>query len=184
MSTTKDTFIVHLRKARAQHLKWLNHIKLMVSGIAVSKEAVALNQSESSFGIWLYDEAMVFGTSSSKNVLEEIAALHTECYEHYLKIYHTLFANRGGGFFKSVFGNKVGENDLLLAQQQYERLVRVSDALVNRLRLFESQMLATTASKFDEMVLSADEPVGVIDLLREPELRSGVQRMYRGQPVD
>ena len=184
MSTTKDRFIVHLRKARSQHLKWLNHIKLMVSGISVSKEAIPLNQSESPFDIWLYDEAMVFGNSASKGVLGEIAALHTECYEQYIKIYHTLFAKRGGGFLQNVFGSKAGESDMLLAQQYYEVLVERSDALIGRMRIFESQMLATTAAKFDEMVLSAEEPADTVDLVREIPMGSGVKRMYRGQPVD
>jgi len=180
--TTKERFIVHMRQARSQHLKWLNTIRLMVMGIAVDREEVALNPSESPFGLWLYDEAMVFVTSSSKNVLGEIADLHNRCHEHYIKIYHTLYGNNGG-FLRNMFGgSRPGSSELILAQRYYEELVADSDALVNRLRLFESQMLAAPDAKFDELVVAAEEPETAA--AKAPAVSPKVQRMYRGQPVD
>jgi hypothetical protein len=183
--STKEQFIVQLRQARAQHLKWLNNIKLMVTGISIDASKVPVNQSESAFGVWLYEKAMVFATANSKNVLAEIDSLHTLCYEHFLKIYHTLNSNRSGGLLQNVFGSKkASENELLLAQKYYEELVGASDNMINRIRLFESQMLATVESKFDELVLTSDEPSVHLNMTPPAAPASRVQRMYRGQPLD
>lgn len=183
--SSKETFIVHLRKARTHHLKWLNQIKLLVSGIGMDKEAISINQSESLFGVWLYDEAVIFSSTVSKNVLQEIETLHTECFEHYLKIYHMLFNQKSGGLFGSLMGpKKPGASELMLARQFYEELVKASDALIGRLRVFESQLLATSEAKFEELVLNEDEPEGQIDLVGRPKTLGNVQRIYRGQPVD
>ena len=183
--STKEQFIVRLRRARAQHLKWLNYVKLMVTGISVDAAQLPVNQSESVFGSWLYEEAMVFSTSNSKNVLSEIDAYHTLCYGHFLKIYHTLNSAKSGGLLQNVFGSrKANDNELILAQKYYEELVAASDAMINRLRLFESQMLATAESKFDELVLTCDEPSAHLNIIQPAAPVSKVQRMYRGQPVD
>jgi hypothetical protein len=179
--TTKERFIVHLRQARVQHQRWLNEIKLMVMGISADRERVALNPSESPFGMWLYDEAMVFAVSSSKNVLEEIASFHGECHDHYFKIYHTLYG-KSGGFLQGMLGaRKPGASELMLAQKFYEELVPVSDNLLNRLRVFESQMLATVETKFDELLFALEAPE---EEAPAAPVSKKVQRMYRGQPVE
>lgn len=183
--TTKETFIIRLRKARTQHLKWVNQIKLLVSGIAVDKSSIPVNPSESPFGIWLYDEAMAFATSNSKNVLKEIDLLHAECFEHYFKIYHTLVSKNSGGFLGGLLGSKKpSASELMLAQKFYAELVESSDALINRMRVFESQMLATCEAKFDELVLAPEEAVDPVRLRAETQPKGNVQRMYRGQPVE
>ncbi|MDX1295283.1 MAG: CZB domain-containing protein [Sulfurimonadaceae bacterium] len=182
--STKEQFIIKLRKARTQHLKWVNQIKLLVSGFSVDKATIPVNQSESPFGAWLYEEAMVFATSNSKNVLNEIDTLHTSCFEHYFKIFHTLDGKGEKGLLSSILGSKKpSANELMLAQKFYEELVKTSDELINRLRLFESQLLATSETKFEELVLAPEVPVDEIELRIEPQGKSNVQKMYRGQPV-
>jgi hypothetical protein len=132
--------------------------------------------------MWLYDEAMVFAVSSSKNVLEEISALHGECHDHYIEIYHTLYG-KSGGFLQGMLGTrKPGTSELMLAQRFYEELVTVSDNLMNRIRLFESQMLAAPETKFDELLFAEEEPEE--EPASAPAATHKVQRMYRGQPVE
>ncbi|MBD3800930.1 MAG: hypothetical protein IE886_05665 [Campylobacterales bacterium] len=43
---SKENYIQNIRNARTHQLKWINQIKLMVSGISQEKEAVPVNQSE------------------------------------------------------------------------------------------------------------------------------------------
>jgi hypothetical protein len=183
--TTKEHFINHLRKARTQHLKWLSQIKLLVSGVAVDKEQIAVNPSEAAFGLWLYDEAMVFsGNAGSSALIEEIESLYLECFDRYFKIYHTLPA-KSSGFVSAILGaKKASAAEMTVAQQYYEDLVGTSDGLINRLRRFESQLLATSEAKFAELLLSPELEEDQIDLVGQPKLRGNVQRMYRGQPVD
>ncbi len=178
----KEPFIIHLRLARARHLKWLNNVKLLVSGLSVDGAQLPPNQSESEFGIWFYEEAMAFSISGSRGVLAELDELHTRCYHHFLQIHHLFAGTRRGGLLQTLFGTKrAGESELILAQKYYEELVEVSDALLGRLRVFESQMMATPESKFDELMLNAEAPAEHLDIATSAPK---VQRMYRGQPVD
>lgn len=154
--SSKNKFINSIREARTQQLKWLSQVKLTVSGVFDEKKAVPVNQSECGFSEWLYNDAMVFSTSRVTSVLDEMAELHTQCYDVYLKIYSTLFASNKSGIM-AVFGTKrAGASDLKLAQNYYEELVDISDKLINRLRTFESQMLAMPEAKFDELMIEAE----------------------------
>jgi len=158
--SSKEKYIQHIRTARTDQHKWINQIKLMVSGVTLDKDAVPVNQSDSDFSRWLFKEAMIFSTSNAKNIIDEMIELHTKCYDIYLKIYGTLFAGKTGGFM-SVFGaKKASASDLKLAQNYYEELLPASDQLLSKLRSFESLMLATQEAKFDELLVEqvmADE---------------------------
>ena len=151
--SSKEKVVQEIRSARTQQLKWLNQIKLMVSGLLHEKDALPVNQSDSAFGKWLFNDAMIFSTSHAKSVVDEMVELHTKCYDIYLKIYATLFTASKGGLMGMFGSKKAGANDLALAQSYYEQLVAVSDKLVNRLRAFESLMLATPETKFEELII-------------------------------
>lgn len=183
--SSKDNFINQLHKAGYEHKKWLNNIKVLVSGISGDKDSIPLNEAETPFGRWLYHDAMVFATQSSKSVLEDISKLYSECYESYLKIYGVMFAGKSDGFLQSLFSNKkASTSEILLAQKYYEELVKISDELIKRMRTFENQMYATSNDKFD--LLCPQE--GSKPVVRENEEKAAepgkVQRYYRGSLVE
>lgn len=183
--SSKENFISQLNTARYEHKKWLNNIKVLVSGMQMDKESIPLNEMDSPFGMWLYRDAMLLSTHSSKAVLEEISTLYSQCYEAYHKIYALVFRGKSEGFFGLFANNKLTHSDLLLAQRYYEELVVVSDNLLKRLRLFESQVHAAGSEKFDhlyphEEVATAQQKV--------PEEAVAVpqkgQRYYRGSLIE
>ena len=152
--SAKEKYIHSIRTARTHQVKWANQIKLMVSGVTLEKETVPVDQTDSEFSKWLYGEAMIFSMSNAKNIIDEMVDLHGRCYDIYLKIYGTLFAGQKNGIL-GIFGTKKASlNDLKLAQNYYEDLMKVSDQLLSRLRSFESIMLAQPESKFDELVVA------------------------------
>ncbi|WP_345969252.1 hypothetical protein WCX72_07735 [Sulfurimonas sp. HSL1-6] len=179
---SKENYIQNIRNARTHQLKWVNQIKLMVSGVSSEKDAVPVNQSDSDFSRWLYDDAMVFSTSNAKSVIDEMIELHTNCYDIYLKIYATLFAGKSGGLM-GVFGSKkASASDLKLAQNYYEELLPASDSLLKRLRAFESVMLATPQTKFDELIVA---PTPEAPAAPKPETTGTKQKLYfRGQLIE
>lgn len=180
--SSKERYIQSIRNARTAHVKWANQIKLMVSGVSVNKDTIPVNQTDSAFSKWLYEEATIFSTSSAKNVIDEMIDLHTKCYDIYLKIYGILYANQKSGL-RGMFGSKrASANDLMLAQNYYETLLPISDRLLNRLRSFESQMLATTEAKFDEMIIP---PKLAEALTAEAEETKPKQKIYfRGRVIE
>lgn len=154
--SSKNKFINGMRQARTQQLKWLSHVKLIVSGVIDEKKAVPVNQAECGFSEWLYGDAMALTTANTTRVIDEMADLHTQCYDIYLKIYSTLFASQKGGLMGVFGGKRAGASDLKLAQNYYEELVGVSDKLIARLRVFESQLLAMPEQKFDELIFEPE----------------------------
>jgi hypothetical protein len=182
--SSREKYIQAIRTARTHQVKWANQVKLLVSGVTVEKDAIPVEQTESEFGKWLYGEAMIFSTTSAKNVIEEMIETHAHCYDIYLKIYATLFSGQKNGIM-AIFGSKkASANDLKLAQNYYEELLQASDQLLSRLRVFESVMLALPETKFDEMILTSagDEFPQPLQAAAETEPK---QKLYfRGQLIE
>ncbi len=179
--TNKERFILHFRQARTAHIKWLNQIKLIVTGIQNHHEGIALNQSESEFGCWLFDEAISLGGLHSKRLFEESLELHTQCYDKYLEIYHVLFTDKGG-LFQGIFGNtkRASKHELKLAQRYYEELVQYSDSMLNRLRSLETQLLAMPQEQFEGLSIDV-ETVAPVQKVRHD---MNGPSYYRGQRID
>jgi len=182
--SSKEKFIQHLRTARTQQLKWLNQIKLIVSGVTTEKDAIPVNQTDSAFSQWLYNEAMVFSTASAKTVVDDMVDLHTQCYDTYLKIYNTLFSSQKAGLMGMFGSKKASASELTLAQNYYGELVKISDQLINRLRSFESLMLATPEAKFAELII--ETPEAEANVPAEAAVAAGAkQKIYfRGRLIE
>jgi len=182
--SSKEKYIHSVRTARTQQVKWANQVKLMVSGVSLEKDAIPLDQTESEFSKWLYGEAMIFATSNAKNVIDEMIELHGRCYDIYLKIYGTLFAGQKNGIM-GIFGSKkASPNDLKLAQNYYEDMMKTSDQLLGRLRSFESIMLSLPETKFDEMIMTPS-PEDLAQLSEAAAAAKPKQKLYfRGRVIE
>jgi len=177
----KDDYIEQARQARIEHKKWVNQVRLIVSGLEKNRDAIVLNPSESHFGTWLYSKATVYSISNSKLVLSEIEHLFDECYKEYHKIYTLLFKENNNGFLKSFFGvEKVSQSDYKIAEQHYEILLEKSDKLFNKLRVFENQLTATSFEKFDREL--QDEAIVKEKAVQTPKQKE--QRYYRGSLIE
>lgn len=177
----KESYITSIRNARTHQVKWVNQIKLMVSGVGVDKEKIPVSQTESDFGKWLFEEAMIFSTTNARGIIDEMSDLHTQCYDIYLKIYGALFANQKSGFMGMFGSKKASANDLQLAQNYYEELLGVSDKLLSTLRRFESMMLAMPESKYDE-IITVPEPA--LTAQAEVESRPKQKIYFRGRVIE
>jgi len=182
--SSKDKYIHAIRTARTHQVKWANQIKLIVSGVNLEKDAIPVDQTDSEFSKWLYSEAMIFSTSNAKNVIDEMIDLHSRCYDIYLKIYATLFSGQKSGII-GIFGSKKASlNDLKLAQNYYEDLLKTSDQLLGRLRSFESVMLAMPETKFDELIITppAEELAQLSETAAEAKPKQKIY--FRGRVIE
>jgi hypothetical protein len=184
---TKEAFIQKLKQARNAHISWVNNIKLLVSGIDMDSADIPLSKTECLFGKWLYNEGTVLSMVSTKSVLEEIDELHGQLHDTYMPIYQIFFQNKGGNVLNNLFGakHKVNQNELLLSQRYYEEIVVLSDKLKNKLRVFESQLLATGDEKFEEFAayFTAPETPEPEALPEEAVHEENKPRYYRGQRI-
>lgn len=152
----KEKNLKKVYKARAAHLKWVNSIKLLVSGMTIEKKTLPPLLQNSEFGKWFYYEAMQFSQFNSKLVLDEMEQILESMYTIYANIYTIYFGERSA--LKSLFGFKSSANkyELELASRYYEDILALSDQFKNKFRVFESQITALSEEKH-ELIKSFDD---------------------------
>lgn len=148
--TPKEKYIHNLHQARTAHIRWVNAIKLLVSGIDVDLQQISLDAVGSSFGQWYYNEGMLFSQGISRLVIEEIEKHFIGCHDHYTKIYSIFFNKKRSSIIGELFGkqSRVNAHEMELAHRYYEEIVILSDQLKNKLRVFEAQLMSFTDDKF------------------------------------
>lgn len=177
----KDDYLELLRQARVEHKKWINQIRLVVSGLEKNHNTIPINPSETLFGNWLYSKALAYNIANSKLVLTDMEMLFDKCYEEYHKIYAVLFKQSDSGILSSIFGSsKASTSDYKIAGQYYEELVATSDKMLNRLNVFENQLVATNAEKFNRAI--GDEVTENNKELKAPKKKEA--RYYRGSLIE
>jgi len=180
----KDEYLSYVREARVEHKKWVNHVRLIVSGLENDKEKIVLNAADSPFGKWLYSKAMAYNISNSTLVLSEIEQLFDACYNEYHKIYALLFKSQNGGLIGSLFGGgKASGSDYKIASQCYEAMLEKSDMLLSKLRVFESQLTATSNEKFEDALKGAFAQ-NTAETKSVQENKPKEQRYYRGSLIE
>jgi hypothetical protein len=148
--TTKERFIHNLHQARTSHIRWVNSIKLLISGININENQITLDAIASEFGVWFYHEAMLFTLGTSRMVLEEIEELFLALHDKYMKIYPIYYANNKKTLFGSFLGSKkASEYEIEFSHRHYEEIVALSDKLKHKLRILESQLMSLPEEKFD-----------------------------------
>lgn len=151
--TNKEKSIHNLHQARTAHIRWVNAIKLLISGIDVSADSIAISPTDSPFGQWFYDEAMLFSLGTSRMVLEEMEMILLALHDKYMKIYPIYFGNKKKGLLGGLIGSKTkaSEHEIELSQHFYEEIITLSDKLKHKLRIFESQLVSLNDDKFSFM---------------------------------
>ncbi|MDD5360016.1 MAG: hypothetical protein PHI02_07085 [Sulfurovaceae bacterium] len=155
---TKELYIKYTQQARAEHVKWVNNIKLLISGVNLDEKVIALNPVESSFGKWYYEKAILLSFSNSQMVLFDIEKLFLSIHDVYIKIY-PIYYEKNKSIIGSIFGKRanVSAHETILAEQYYEEIVLISDKLKNKINLLEKILHATSDERFEEFVSFENE---------------------------
>ncbi len=178
--TNKEKSIHNLHQARTEHIRWVNSIKLLVSGIDVSPDSIALSPTESPFGKWFYSEAMIFSMGTSRMVIEEIEVLLLALHDKYMKIYPIYYGNKKKNILGGFLGakNKASEHEIELSIRYYEEIVNLSDKFKHKLRILESQLLSLGEEKFDRVTDFIDPIIEEPIILKVPEPQAVVEEAY------
>ncbi|MDY0121373.1 MAG: hypothetical protein RBR54_05455 [Sulfurimonas sp.] len=144
----KQKNIAQFYEARTQYFKWLNSVKLLVSGFEIDKNYLTPIAQDSAFGRWFYTQGLQFSRFQSKNVLDELEEILALMYEVYTKIYAIYYGEKKSAL-KSLLGIRQVPNkhEQELAARYYEELVLHADRFKKRLSLFESQLLSMSQEK-------------------------------------
>lgn len=169
--TNKEKSIHNLHQARTSHIRWVNAIKLLISGIDVPSDTITLSPTDSPFGKWFYGEAMIFSLGTSRMVLEEIETLLLSLHDKYTKIYPIYYGQKKktllGGFLGAK--SKASEHEIELSLRYYEEIILLSDQLKHKLRILEAQFMGFTEEKFDEYCRFTEKETIVPIELKIPE---------------
>ena len=149
---SKEKNINRLYKARAGHIRWMNSVKLLVSGLSIQEKIPLPLILESYFGKWYYNEALYFAKFNSQQVLSDIEALMESIFNLYTKIYSIYFGEKPS-MLQTIFGTKtnVNKNDHILASKYYEEILFLSDQLKKKLAILERQLSALSLEKHEEI---------------------------------
>lgn len=162
--TPKEQTLQHLYQARTAHIRWVNTIRLLVSGIDVPAETIALSPTDSDFGRWYYADAVRFSLGVSQMVLDEIETLLLAMHDQYTRIYPIYYGSKKKPLFGGLLGGrtKASAPEIEFSVRHYEEIVSLSDKLKHRLRVFESQLMSMGEEKFEHVptlpALQAAEP--------------------------
>jgi hypothetical protein len=162
--TSKEQTLHHLYQARTAHIRWVNTIKLLVSGIDVPVTTIPLSPADSDFGRWYYTDAVRFSLGVSQMVLDEIETLLLAMHDKYTRIYPIYYGSKKKSLFGGLLGGrtKASEPEIEFSVRHYEEIVVLSDKLKHKLRIFESQLMSMGEEKFEHVptltALQAAEP--------------------------
>ncbi|OHD89428.1 CZB domain-containing protein [Sulfuricurvum sp. RIFCSPLOWO2_12_FULL_43_24] len=178
--TNKEKSIHNLHQARTTHIRWVNAIKLLVSGIETSPDAIALSPTDSQFGKWFYDEAMLFSLGTSRMVLEEIEELLLTLHDKYMKIYPIYYGQKKKTLISGLLGSKskASEYEIELSLRYYEEIITLSDKLKHKLRILESQLMSLGEEKFDLIAGFTNVEVPAPCELKIPEPSNNDEEAY------
>ncbi len=158
--TPKEYTLHRLYQARTAHVRWVNGIKLLVSGIEVSESSIELSPADSDFGKWFYDEAIRFSLGISQMVLDDIETLFLAMHDRYTKIYPIYYAPKKKAFLGALLGGrtKASDAETEYSLRNYEEIVSLSDKLKHKLRVFESQLQGMGEERFEHVALQSTTP--------------------------
>ncbi|MDD5053049.1 MAG: hypothetical protein PHO27_10000 [Sulfuricurvum sp.] len=180
--TNKERFIHNMHQSRTAHIRWVNSIKLLMSGINVDESDICVNALESEFGKWFYNEAMLFSLGSSRMVLEDIEMIFISMHDKYTKIYPIYFGKQKKNLLGNILGRKsnISDYEKEFSERYYEEIVVLSDKLKHKLRILEAQMMSITEDRFDEYShFTENEPIKAIHL-KIPEPEANETSYYHG----
>lgn len=160
----KEKSLNRLYKARVAHLKWVNTIKLLVSGLKVDQSHLTLPIiQDSEVGTWYYNEAIQFSQFRSQSVLSEMETLLEAMFNIYAKIYEIYFTGKQSTL-KSILGmknNTVNRHEAELAGRYYEDIVKLSDDFKAKLHTLERQMLAMQENEHQMVTHFEEEEIEI-----------------------
>ena len=148
---SKERNIAQLYKARSTHIRWMNSVKFLVSGLSI-KDKIPLPLSQDSYlGQWYYNEALHFSQFNSQQTLTDIEVLIESIYTIYMKIY-LIYCEEKLGVLQTIFGSKnISKNDHILASKYYEEMLSLSDQLKKKLAVLERQLSALSLEQHEEI---------------------------------
>jgi hypothetical protein len=169
--TNKEKFIHNMHQARTAHIRWVNAIKLLVSGIDVDEKQITLDATHSQFGVWYYNEATLFSLGTCHLVLEEIEELLMKLHDKYTKIYPIYYGSRKRTLLSEFLGGKprISSHQIEFSQQTYEDIIQLSDNLKQKIRIFETQLMSFPDDKFDALICFTQQKEKVEPILLKQE---------------
>jgi len=154
----KEDVIVHLRQAKAAHIKWVQKAKLLINGVDVDENAIPVDSTECSFGKWFYTDGQMLNALSNNPLecMQHIETLHFELHDIYLKIFRIYFSEeKKGGFFAKLFGLKRKQperSQQQLAQDYYAQMEEISQNLLDEINRLERRLVAVSDEKIELLV--------------------------------
>ena len=148
----REKNISKLYKARTAYIKWVNQVKLLVSGVEIDKNVITPLLEDTEVGRWFYNEAMLYAQfSSCQKVVEEMESLLESIFDNYSQIYSIYFGEQQNSGIKGLLKLKarLNQHQVLLVSKYYEDIVKLSDQLKIKFKILDRQLLALPSERHE-----------------------------------
>jgi len=154
----KEDILKHLREAKASHINWVQHAKLLVSGFDIDKESIPVSSTECSFGKWFYsDGQMLHGMHNNPiESMRNIERLHSLLHDIYLdifKIYYDL-DTKNISILSKLLGlkRKISKSEQTIAMQRFEEIQKVSKELLEEIDILQKRISVVGDKEIKELI--------------------------------
>jgi len=137
----KERHVQNMQQARTSIVRQLHSLKLLVSGLDIDRSHFTPVLNETTFGKWLYGEAMHFSSDDVRQSLVDIEKTLLEFHAHFMEIYAAYYVV-GTGRLLGLLGlkRKPSPAQKASAQRLYEKIVPLADELRKQMNSLEAIM--------------------------------------------
>ncbi len=144
---TKKDIIEKIRKAKLGHKRWISYAKAIHMGIELDEGAVPVLETDCSFGKWYYGEGQALSELDSFTSIEKP---HTTLHDIYMQLFKAREKPVKRGLFTSA--KKAEREKQEAIEMLMNRLIQVSEVLLDNLKTLELDLKAMSDSEFLKLV--------------------------------
>ncbi|MBV5321082.1 MAG: CZB domain-containing protein [Sulfuricurvum sp.] len=147
----KTTTLQSLSDAKKAHVKWVQHAKLLIEGLAIDEGAIPLSCTDCRFGEWFYSEGQKLSALGNMSCLDDIEKAHFTLHDEYMHIFKIYFTDTDRSFFSKLFNSKkkVTEKEHEKAKEHFIKLQAASEEVLDHIGRLERRLYAIPQSSFD-----------------------------------
>jgi hypothetical protein len=149
----KQKVLDNIRAARLGHVKWLDRVRVLVSGGEISENEIPLEATSCDFGHWFYSDGQVLLAIFSAASVKKLEAKHKELHQSYMKIFKIYFDTSSQSFLAKLFNKRkeITERDKVDAHEELAYLEGISEELIAYLNIFEKNLNNIEEKDFEKL---------------------------------
>jgi len=145
----KKQVLTAIENAIEYHNEQMEKVESLINGEAV-KHLTPVSKMDCEFGKWIYGDAKRIQTLLGIQFYKSIETMHEYWHIEYSKIYDLFYYESDGGLLSKIFESrrKTTAQELAQAREEYKKLTRTSDDILEALTASKRRILVLKEEAF------------------------------------